>query len=203
MKQLNFFENQEQDYEKLHLDKNHHIVIYRQIDIFRLNPKAFDQLWNEHPEEYHEIVMHGKKVKTPRWQQAYGKNYEYTGSRNNALPLSKIDKTYLEWCKANIDDRLNGLLINWYDGKAKHYMGKHRDSPKGLIQGSPIVTISHGGERIFRMRPHQGQGFIDRKVQNGDVLIIPWTTNQKFTHEVPHFTKYNNRRISVTLRAFK
>jgi len=22
--------------------------------------------------------MHGRLVKTPRWQQAYGKNYEYT-----------------------------------------------------------------------------------------------------------------------------
>lgn len=202
MKQLKLFENQELDYEKIYLDKNHFIKIYRQIDSFRLSPKAFNQLWNEHPEEYHEIVIHGKKVKTPRWQQAYGRSYEYTGSKNNALPLSSIDKTYLEWCKENIDERLNGLLINWYEGKAKHYMGKHRDAPKGLIQGSPIVTISHGEERIFRMRPFKGKGYIDFKVKNGDVLILPWATNQKFTHEVPHFKTYKGRRISVTLRAF-
>ena len=79
----------------------------------KIDTKEFNLLWNEHPEEFHEVRILGKLIKTPRWQQAYGKNYEYTGSRNNALPIDRIDNKYLEWSKINIDENLNGILINW------------------------------------------------------------------------------------------
>jgi len=147
--------------------------------------------------------MHGKLVKTPRWQQAYGKNYEYTGSKNNALPLQAYHQPYLRWSQSKVDPRINGLLINWYDGQQKHYIGKHRDSTKGLLADSPIVTISHGGSRLFRFRPYGGTGFTDFEINNGDAIIIPFSTNQWYTHEVPHHTKYSADRISVTLRAYE
>ncbi|WP_291722719.1 alpha-ketoglutarate-dependent dioxygenase AlkB [Bernardetia sp.] len=203
MKQLVFFQNNSSKYKKIYLDEEHYILMYYQVEIFKLNETEFDILWNEHPAEFHEVVIHGKKIKTPRWQQAYGKNYEYTGSKNNALPLDRIDEKYLMWCQENIDERLNGLLLNWYEGKNQHYIGKHRDSIKGLEEGSPIVTVSLGEERIFRLRPYGGQGYQDYEVKDGDVLVIPWETNQNYTHEVPHFQKYKKRRISVTLRAYK
>ena len=41
--------------------------------------EGFENLWNLHPVEYHEIKMHGRLVRTPRWQQAYGVDYHYTG----------------------------------------------------------------------------------------------------------------------------
>ena len=31
--------------------------------------------------------MHGRAVKPPRWQQAYGADYRYTGNTNRALPV--------------------------------------------------------------------------------------------------------------------
>lgn len=203
MAQLEFFEKKKVNYEKIYLDENHYIEIYFQVEDFKLNNEEFELLWNKHPKEFHEVVIHGKKIKTPRWQQAYGKNYEYTGSRNNALPIEYINGKYLKWCQTNIDNRLNGLLLNWYDGKSSHYIGKHRDSIKGLLEDSPIVTISLGEERVFRLRPYNGDGYKDFEVKNGDVVVIPWNTNQSYTHEVPHFKKYNDKRISVTLRAYK
>jgi len=125
MNQLDIFNNK--SYEKIFLDDTHYIEIYHQVNIFKLDKDGFDELWNEHPEEFHELIMLGKKVKTPRWQQAYGQNYEYTGSKNNALPLDRIDGKYLNWCQENIHAGLNGLLINWYEGKENHYIGKHRE----------------------------------------------------------------------------
>lgn len=202
MEQLDFFQNNSSKYKKIYLDDKHYIIIYYQVEIFKLTENEFELLWQEHPKEFHEVVIHGKRVKTPRWQQAYGKNYEYTGSKNNALPIKKIDRKYIDWCKENIDKRLNGLLINWYDGDSQHYIGKHRDSVKGLEERSPIVTISHGEERVFRLRPYGEKGYQDYKVTDGDVLIIPWETNKNYTHEVPHFKKYKKRRISITLRAY-
>ena len=176
--------------------------MYLGVASFQLNSNNFETLWKEHPLEFHEVVIHGKKVKTPRWQQAYGKNYDYTGSRNNALPIGRIDANYLDWCQSHVDEKLNGLLLNWYEGEKKHYIGKHRDSTKGLVKDSPIVTISHGEERVFRLRPYKGEGYKDVVVNDGDVLVIPWSTNKKYTHEVPHFKKFTKRRISVTARAY-
>ena len=202
MKQSAFSPPLSAAYQRLFLDHTHYLERYKQVPPFILGEDAFERLWAEHPVDYHEIVIHGKRVKTPRWQQAYGQNYAYTGSQNKALPLHRINPEYLEWCREHIDQRLNGLLINWYEGRARHYIGKHRDAAKGLVKGSPIVTISHGEERLFRLRPHGGKGFRDFTVGNGDVLVMPWETNQAFTHEVPHFQRYKERRISVTLRAF-
>lgn len=164
---------------------------------------SFQELWDMHPAEYHTLKMHGREVKTPRWQQAYGKDYRYTGARNNALPIPGVLKPYIDWCREHIDERLNALLLNWYDGQKNHYIGAHRDDQRDLVEGSPIVTISQGEARVFRMRPYKKEGFQDVLMEDGDVIVIPWETNKSWTHEVPKFSKYQGKRISITLRVFE
>ena len=164
--------------------------------------EAFEALWAMHPKEFHEVTIHGRTVPTPRWQQAYGANYHYAGSRNDALPIAPQIAPLLAWCRREIDPRLNGLLLNWYDGARGHYIGAHRDDRRDLIEGSPIVTISFGEERIFRMRPWKGRGFTDLVATPGHALVIPWQTNLSWTHELPRRVAYQGRRISVTIRAF-
>ena len=163
----------------------------------------FDELWAMHTDEYHEIQMPGGLVKTPRWQQAFGADYHYTGKVNKALPIPPLLEPIFEWTKQSIDPRLNGILLNWYEGKFKHYIGKHRDSTINMIAGAPIVTISLGEERIFRLRPWKWTGYRDFPASSGTVFVMPFETNLRWTHEVPHFEKYQGRRISVTLRAFE
>ncbi|MGF1526248.1 MAG: hypothetical protein ACFCBW_05585 [Candidatus Competibacterales bacterium] len=34
----------------------------------------FEKLWQLHPKEYHTVVIHGREVNPPRWQQAFGRN---------------------------------------------------------------------------------------------------------------------------------
>lgn len=189
-------------FDSIQLDQNHKIHISYPIQAFAFDFNQFKELWNLHPEQYHTIRIHGKEIPTPRWQQAYGKNYNYTGAKNNALPISPQLQPFLNWAKLNIDDRLNGLLLNWYDGQKGHYIGAHRDDTRDLLKDSPVVTISLGQERIFRMRPYQGQGYKDIMFRNGEVIIVPWETNLTWTHEVPKFKKYNGKRISITLRAY-
>lgn len=166
---------------------------------------AFESLWQLHPAEFHEILMHGRLVKTPRWQQAFGVDYHYTGKVNEALPVPSLLEPCLHWARENVDDALNGLLLNWYDGQRGHYIGRHRDSIQNMIPGTPIVTISLGEERIFRLRPWPTKleaTPIDFPARNGTVFVMPWETNRAFTHEVPASTRRTGRRISVTLRGF-
>lgn len=166
-----------------------------------LSEVGFDQLWHLHPQDYHEIMIHGRLVKTPRWQQAYGVDYHYTGRVNAALPIPALILPIISWAKETIDDRLNGVLLNWYDGELGHYIGAHRDSTKNMIEGVPIVTISFGAERVFRIRPwphvRGGQRF-DFAALNGSVFVMPFEMNLAFTHEV--LASGNGKRISVTLR---
>jgi alkylated DNA repair dioxygenase AlkB len=166
------------------------------------NADSFASLWSLHPDEYHKILMHGRLVRTPRWQQAYGANYHYTGNTNTALPVPPILEPFREWSQRTIDDGLNGMLLNWYDGQLGHYIGPHHDSTADMVRGAPIVTISLGEERIFRLSQPQSKETRDFVAHNGTVFIMPYDTNLAWKHAVPRFARYEGRRISITIRAF-
>ena len=159
-------------------------------------------VWQLHPEQRH-LVKIFRWVETPRWQQSYGANYIYTGSKNNALPVPELLRPLLDWARADIDGSLNGLLLNWYDGP-NDYIGPHHDSTKGLITNSPIVTVSFGETRVFRLTNGKGEQRIvrDFPATHGTVFIMPWNTNESWKHEIVKSVKNTGRRISVTLRAF-
>jgi len=157
-----------------------------------------------HPETFHLIKMHGKDVRTPRWQQAYGADYRYTGNTNRARPVPSELATLHSEIQEHIDRRLNGLLLNWYDAEHGHYIGKHRDSTINMVSGAPIVTISLGAERVFRIRRWKGDSLVhDIPTGNGTVIVMPYAVNLAWTHEVPHTAKVIGRRISITARAFE
>lgn len=163
---------------------------------------GFAALWDAHPPDYHRIVIHGREVETPRWQQAYGADYHYTGQVNKALPVPTSLAPLLAWARQSVHPRLDGLLLNWYDGRLNHYIGAHRDSTTDMVEGAPIVTVSLGERRTFRLRPYKGEGYRDFDAADGVAFVLPYATNQAWTHEVPKSAKLRGRRISVTMRAF-
>src|SRR5512135_3716486 len=169
----------------------------------RVDADGFETLWRLHPEEYHIIKMHGRLVATPRWQQAFGADYYYTGRTNRALPLPDECLPILAWSRDVVDGKLNGLLLNWYDGQLKHYIGPHNDETIGLVEGAPIVTISLGEERIFRLSHPRTKRRRDFAACDGTVFITPYETNLAWKHGVPHSARRRGRRISITLRAFE
>jgi len=174
------------------------------VELDREAHALFEELWELRPERFHEITQPftGKSIPLPRWQQAYGHDYRYTGNVNRALPIPPILKSYLLWAREMFDPRLNGLLLNWYDVALRHYIGPHRDSTTDLVEGTPIVTISLGATRVFRLSPAKGKGFVDFEAAHGTVFVLPWETNRHLKHAVPHRAKDVGRRISITARAF-
>ncbi|WP_166824898.1 alpha-ketoglutarate-dependent dioxygenase AlkB [Thalassoroseus pseudoceratinae] len=185
------------------LDDEHGVFVTDLPVSVREQLADFETLWNLHPEEYSEIFLHGRTVKIPRWQQAYGEDYHFSGKVSHGLPVPTELMPVWNWACETIDSRLNGLLLNWYDARLGHYIGKHRDSTSQMIEHAPIVTVSLGEERTFRMRPYGGKGFHDFAMPDGTVIIIPYATNLAWTHEVPKSTRAKDRRISITLRAFQ
>lgn len=148
--------------------------------------------------------MHGKLVETPRWQQAFGRDYHYTGRINEALPIPEELWPLLLWSQSAIDETLNGLLLNWYEGP-EHYIGPHHDSRMNMVKKSPIVTVSFGETRIFRLTYDGALGKVTRdfEARGGTVYVMPYETNIAWKHGVPKSQRFKGRRISVTLRAFE
>lgn len=184
------------------LDGSQGLWVGRLPDAVALSSAEFDECWRMHPPQFVEIMMHGRPVLTPRWQQAYGRDYAYSGQVNTALPVPPLLQRLLHWGQRTVDARLNGILVNWYDGSQGHYIGPHRDSIRNMVPGAPIVTISAGEERVFRVKPWKGKGRHDFQAVDRTVIVMPFETNRTWTHEVPKSAERQGRRLSVTLRAF-
>jgi alkylated DNA repair dioxygenase AlkB len=166
------------------------------------NDYDFQNIWNAHPSEQMKVLIYNKQVVTPRWVQAYGRDYAYSGQVAQSLPIPDWLEPFFQKAK-DISSTINGALINWYDGSLKHKIGAHRDNESDLMIGSDIITISLGEERIFRFRKFKTkEPPIDLVLKDRDILVIPWKTNIQYTHEVPHFAKYKDKRISLTFRTF-
>jgi alkylated DNA repair dioxygenase AlkB len=168
-----------------------------------LDSMSFEALWDLHPTDFPEILIHGRRVKTPRWGQAFGKDYRFSGQLAQSGLIPTLLHPVLDWFHQEIDSQLNGLLLNWYDGSQGHYIGKHRDKTTGMLKGKPIVTLSFGEARVFRLRQWKGKETLDFVARNGSVFVVPYGMNKRWTHEVPKSTRYQGRRVSVTARAFE
>jgi len=60
----------------------------------------FDELWNTHPEEFTIVVMMGRPVRTPRWQQSFIQDYAFTGANHEAGELPDMVQPLLDWANS-------------------------------------------------------------------------------------------------------
>jgi alkylated DNA repair dioxygenase AlkB len=108
-----------------------------------------------------------------------------------------------------------------------HSSGKHSDNEKQLRTNSPIISISLGATRIFRIRrkgfPEDGKIVKDLSVVNNTIVIMGGTMQKTHTHEITkigvfyiaghhmHMSRFTGgqkglrvgRRINITLRQFE
>jgi alkylated DNA repair dioxygenase AlkB len=100
----------------------------------------------------------------------------------------------------------NQVLVNWYDPARGDYIGPHSDNTDGMTPGAPIVSVSYGGTRRFRVSPKvAGLKRLDIMVTNNSMLVMGGNMQQTHTHSI---TKPQRRdgatspRINVTFRSF-
>jgi len=161
----------------------------------------WDELWAMRPERPGVLVMGGRQVEMPRLQQAYGRDYSFTGQTSVALPIPPTLQRVVDWANSLGIGEFNQLLVNWYaDGT--RYIGSHADNTTPLVPGSPIVTISLGAERCFRIRTHRGERVLDVRPADRDVLIMGGAFQAEFKHEITKVATAGPR-VSLTLRCFK
>ena len=170
-----------------------------------LNEEQFEELWNLHPKEKGIVKIMGKEIETPRWQQAYGQSYAFSGTVNKALPFHPIILKYVNWANEqtkNEKEEFNMALLNWYEN-GDHYIGHHSDDEKQLIQKSPIYCFSFGASRDFVLKNKITKENTKVELENNSLIIMGGTCQKTHTHTLPKRKKVNEKRISITLRKFK
>jgi hypothetical protein len=85
--------------------------------------ESFTILWDEHPDTHGKVVIYGKEIPIPRWQQSYLRDYVFSGSVSKGKDLPDVFQPYLKWCNSLYPSvEFNEVLVNFYqDGS--HYIG--------------------------------------------------------------------------------
>ena len=92
--------------------------------------------------------------------------------------------------------------------KYNQYIGAHSDDEKDIIRRSPIITISLGETRTFRITPKREapikkNSILDLPLVDGTIAIMSGRFQSEFKHAVPKQPSATGRRISITIRKFK
>jgi hypothetical protein len=69
----------------------------------------------------------------------------------------------------------------------------HHDKTRDLARGAPILSLSVGAERDFRV------GTETFAVRDGDLVVLPWEVNRRVKHGVP--VRRRARGVRYFLRA--
>lgn len=180
----------------------------------------FDALWGAHPDTFLTFRPPGKSelVSYPRWTQAYGATYGFAGQVAHALPLNaapaivgEAAREWTDWLAAHrregddgVVSPLNGVLVNWYDGARGHYIGRHADDERQLVERAPIVSILYGAARRFWLtRKRKDWSKRDKVVftlGDGDALVMGGALQQTHKHEIMKLTAREptgQRRLST------
>lgn len=143
-------------------------------------------LWTLRPAERSVIKIAGKLVTVPRYDQAYGRAYTFSGANHEARELPPLLQPYMDFAnqccatmlKRDYEGRLfNMCFVNWYED-GHHYIGWHSDDERQLYKnkyGETLVfSISLGQQRRFLMKPRAARaqhgetdGAIDKKTSSG------------------------------------
>ena len=149
---------------------------------------------------------------------SYGWRYRYSGVNMDPYPINKhkdifdiiivrINQIILDlkkngWVDEDLQKRPDYWLCHTYrDGDDS--ISAHADDESDLAPGSPIISISFGAERKFRVRDSDDRIVLDHIMKSGTVIVMLDPMQKKYTHEVPKENDCNTMRVNMTGRFLK
>ena len=172
---------------------------------YNISNEDYKELLESCPKFQHEIIIYGKKIKIPRFQQAYGKSYQYSGTTSEAIPMTRLIKDIRNKISKDLYPNINfnNCLVNWYlDGD--NYISFHSDDEKEIVKNTPIVgiTFCEGVARKLRIKDKKSKKTIkDIITSNGSLYVMEGEFQNEFLHGIPK-QKKSGKRISLTFRSF-
>ena len=174
-------------------------------NFYNISKDDYKSLMDSHPKDKHIIYLYGKNVPIPRFQQAYGKGYKYSGAESKAIPMTplifdirkEVNKLY-----PNID--FNNCLVNWYL-TGDNYICFHSDDEHGFVKDTPVVgvTFCEGLPRKLRIKDKISKKTLkDILTYHNSCYVMEGNFQKEFMHGIPK-QKKSGKRISLTFRSFK
>lgn len=171
----------------------------------------FTRVWDLHPQDQDKIMMFGRLVPTPRFQQAYGRSSGFSGNVFQAKPVPDAIQSAVDMMKSMVpqDAKLSYLtttLVNWY-ANGDHYIGPHADDERAIRKQSPVFTLSLGAARRFVFTPKKSPAGsnglrLELLLNDGDLLVMGGRTQQTHKHALPKMKRCQDKRISITMRCY-
>ena len=179
----------------------------------QLSPTAFDTLWDKHPQKRNLVRVYGKNLEERRWSASYMRGYRYSGHEHPPRDTSVPPELVPLWLWVSSKwPSMNQCLVNWYH--PSDHIGSHSDDEASLVPGQPILSVSYGATRTFRVKskrtPYTKPGTVsvrDFKTGNNTMFVMGGTMQKTHKHEIVPLGKRaqesGGNRINVTFRAFK
>ena len=125
--------------------------------------------------------------------------YRYSRQMAPRQDVPPVLSELLDFVNSLLGTRLNAVLVNYYENGTQ-YISAHKDSSWGLVPGQPIVGLSFGATRTFRIREAAGNKIrLDLPLEDNSLVVMLSQTG--FTHEIPGRKRLLGERWSLTLRA--
>jgi len=191
----------------------------------------FNEMYNLHPKERHNIILRAEQVEVYRYQQSYlntprlydpevlkNKSYMFssfdTSNNNNELP--EQFNIFYDWIKSH-DDRYNQVVANWY-GTGDDWIAYHSDCEIGMVPCADITMISLyekddqdncSGYRTISFVPKDGVDSIYDKINivasHGLVITMcgDCSIQSKFRHGIEKTNLEVLPRIGLSFRQYK
>jgi len=161
----------------------------------------FNVLSGETPWQQDELLMYGRRVKTPRLSAWYGDLlYQYSGLKLKPRPLTPLLCDLKLRVEKLTGNGFNSVLLNLYrDGSDS--MSWHSDDEIELGKNPVIASLNLGGTRRFRLRrkdDHKQTYCID--LNAGSVLLMAGPLQHFWQHSVPKTKKPVAARMNLTFR---
>ena len=164
----------------------------------------FDDLLRNAAWHQPEILIYGRKIKSPRlsaWYGDPGAVYRYSGTVNQPLPWLDSLQPLKQSLEVYTSSKFNSVLLNLYrDGNDA--MGWHADDEPELGPNPTIASLSLGSTRRFLLkhRGRRGRPAIKLDLRHGSLLVMSGETQRYWKHSISRTRAKVEPRINMTFR---
>jgi alkylated DNA repair dioxygenase AlkB len=150
-----------------------------------------------------ELLLYGRRVKTPRLVAWYGDpeaTYRYSGLLNIPVPFTEQLESLKRRVEQKTETHFNSVLLNWYR-TGTDSMAWHSDDEKELGLRPTIASLTLGGTRTFSLRQKALHAHKrEMKLGHGSLLVMSGDTQATHEHQVKKEPKVTAERINLTFR---
>jgi len=151
------------------------------------------------------VRLFGREIDSPRlaaWYGDPGARYTYSGLANEPMPWIEPLPEARRLAERLAGASFNGVLLNFYrDGGDS--MGWHSDDEPELDPRAPVVSLSLGAARRFRLRHRRlAERRLELELAPGSLLIMHPPLQREWRHAVPRQAGAGVR-INLTFRRIR